>query len=86
MLEDSDLGNLPTPALVTLAVSLVASGCAEIARMSTGRRPMLRVIVTTLAIAAGMAIAVDEASASCPAGTKYQCHQTFNGKMQCGCY
>lgn len=24
--------------------------------------------------------------ASCPAGSRYQCFQTWTGKMQCGCY
>lgn len=24
--------------------------------------------------------------AACPAGTKYECHQTYSGKMRCGCY
>ena len=43
----------------------------------------MRVIVLTLALIAAGATA---ASAACPAGTRYQCFPSVNGKMQCGCY
>jgi hypothetical protein len=26
------------------------------------------------------------AFAACPTGSRYKCHPTYNGKMQCGCY
>ena len=33
-----------------------------------------------------LASAVISAFASCPAGSRYQCFQTYSGKMQCGCF
>jgi hypothetical protein len=36
--------------------------------------------------AAILVVSALSASAACPIGTKYQCSQMPNGKMQCGCY
>jgi hypothetical protein len=39
--------------------------------------------VITAIVLASAAISV---FAACPAGSRYQCHPTWGGKMQCGCY
>lgn len=41
------------------------------------KKLVIAIITTTLAISA---------FASCPAGTRYNCVPTYNGKMQCGCW
>lgn len=43
---------------------------------------MKRVTLTIIALV----ITTVAAAAACPAGTRYQCTPTLNGKMQCGCY
>lgn len=32
------------------------------------------------------ALTITDAEAACPPGTRYQCFQTYSGKMNCGCY
>jgi hypothetical protein len=32
------------------------------------------------------AVATTTAIAACPPGTSYNCTQTYNGKMACGCH
>lgn len=43
-------------------------------------------LLMTLAALSLLATTVMPAKAACPPGTKYQCTQTYNGKMNCGCY
>lgn len=44
---------------------------------------MLKKVALALAM---LGVVSTAASAACPLGTRYQCHPTYNGKMQCGCY
>lgn len=39
-----------------------------------------------LIVAVILASAAISAFAACPTGSRYQCFQTYTGKMQCGCY
>jgi hypothetical protein len=41
----------------------------------------------TLVLAATLAatLITSTAYAACPAGTRYDCYTTFNGKQSCGC-
>lgn len=47
------------------------------------RGNLMKTVLAALVLSLGF-IAVAEAA--CPVGTRYQCHPTYNGKMQCGCY
>jgi hypothetical protein len=42
----------------------------------------MKKVITAIVLAS----AAFSALASCPVGTRYQCHPTLNGKMACGCY
>jgi hypothetical protein len=43
-------------------------------------------LLLALAAVAMLVTAIAPANASCPAGSKYQCYPSGNGKMQCGCF
>ncbi len=42
----------------------------------------MKKVITAIVLAS----AVISAFAACPTGSRYQCHPTYGGKMQCGCY
>ena len=41
------------------------------------KKTLIAIVLTAFAVSA---------FASCPAGTRYRCTPTYNGKMMCGCY
>ena len=45
----------------------------------------MKIIQATLVAAALIGMTVPS-FAACPKGTRYQCSQAYNGKMNCGCY
>jgi hypothetical protein len=46
---------------------------------------MIRLVIAFAALSIAAVASTIPAQAGCPAGTRYDCTSTYNGKQSCGC-